>query len=300
MTTTPVKKIPTVGTLLESVIDYAGLFPPANLNLLQALQNYANAKVSKHSWILGRFLVPLPKLQEFEELALVKPIKIKWTLGVIVTGDPTSQVDEIKRFNDKWSKKAKIESIEISGLELSNIGPVTHHLPKGLETFFEVNPRSDLEAYLEAITAVGAFAKIRTGGITANAFPNKVTLCQFMMSCMRAQLPFKATAGLHHALTGHYPLTYKPDSARAPMYGFLNVLIAALLINLGKIGLGDANEILSESSPHAFKFSLDTLQWKDLSISNLEITKARQQFFKSFGSCSFEEPIVDLEALRIL
>ena len=299
MTTVQTNKISAVRTLLESIIDYAGLFPPAKLNLPQALQNYANAKVSKHGWILGRFLIPLPRLQEFEELALVKSLNMKWRLGVIVTNDPTSQVDEIKRFNDTWSEKATIESIEISGLELSEIGPVTHNLNKEVETFFEVSPKSNIEAYLKTITDVGAFAKIRTGGITANAFPDKFTLYQFMMSCTRAQLPFKATAGLHHALTGHYPLTYQPDSAQALMYGFLNVLMSALLINLGKIGLSDADKVLSESSLDAFKFASNKLQWKDLSISHSEITKARQ-LFRAFGSCSFEEPIVDLKALRIL
>lgn len=59
----------TIRFLLENLIDYAGLFPPAELTMAEAVRNYAAYRHSEHNWMLGRFIVPASRLQEFEQAA---------------------------------------------------------------------------------------------------------------------------------------------------------------------------------------------------------------------------------------
>ena len=51
--------------LLEEVIDYAGLFPPSQLSMQEAVVNYAAYRSGELGWMLGRFVVPTARLDEF-------------------------------------------------------------------------------------------------------------------------------------------------------------------------------------------------------------------------------------------
>ena len=51
--------------LLDGLIDYAGLFPPAKLPMGDAVRNYAAYLRSEHEWMLGRFICPVSRLEEF-------------------------------------------------------------------------------------------------------------------------------------------------------------------------------------------------------------------------------------------
>ena len=48
--------------LLEGVFDYAGLFPPARLDMAETVRNYARYLDDEHAWMLGRFIVPTARL----------------------------------------------------------------------------------------------------------------------------------------------------------------------------------------------------------------------------------------------
>jgi hypothetical protein len=142
---------------------------------------------------------------------------------------------------------------------------------------------------------VGAFAKIRTGGLVASAIPSSPDLMEFMTQCRRLSTAFKATAGLHHPLGGNHRLTYASDSPSARMYGFLNVLFAACWLRQGgsrEIALA----ALEETDPQAFSWT-DSGSWKDHSVDANQIVAARRSFIHSFGSCSFVEPVEELETL---
>jgi hypothetical protein len=143
---------------------------------------------------------------------------------------------------------------------------------------------------------VGARAKIRTGGVVADAFPTSREIVAFIASCQRESVPFKATAGLHHPLRGSYRLTYEANSSIATMYGFLNVFLAAALVYSGR-SEETARSVLEESDPAAFTFTDNAIIWRDLEVDVNQITKFRSSFGISFGSCSFREPIDELAAL---
>jgi hypothetical protein len=84
------------------------------------------------------------------------------------------------------------------------------------------------------------------------------------------------------------------------MHGFLNVVIAAAMLHWQKVTPEEALEVLEEPSVEGFQFKEESITWRDRQLSIAQIEEARQQFFRSFGSCSFQEPINDLKQLKLL
>ena len=147
--------------------------------------------------------------------------------------------------------------------------------------------------------SAGARAKIRTGGITPEAFPRAAEIAKFLLTCAEHNVPFKATAGLHHPLRCHRPLTYSPDGPSGWMFGFLNVFLAAALARQG-LSQDLLEQLLLEESPRALQLSDAQITWAGHTLNVEEIAAARREFAISFGSCSFEEPVADLKSLGLL
>jgi hypothetical protein len=153
------------------------------------------------------------------------------------------------------------------------------------------------EAPLEHVT--GAFAKVRTGGLTPDAIPEPEAVADFLYRAAQRRIPFKATAGLHHPIRSLRPLTYAADSPGAAMHGFINVFAAAAFA-WHDAGSNLLVAILTEQDARAFGFADDELRWRGRRLSCAQIQIARREFAHSFGSCSFEEPIADLHEIGYL
>ncbi|BAY23624.1 hypothetical protein NIES2100_34160 [Calothrix sp. NIES-2100] len=290
--------------LLSSVVDYAGLFPPAKLELQPAMANYAQYQTSPYNWMLGRFILPISRLQEFEQLLPEYPTQ--WPLSIIITKDVKDAMSDDKPrsvyalLQSLNNPKIAITSLEFPPLPPTEIAKILPLLPAEVESFFEIPFNSDLQSYLSVLQQTRAAAKIRTGGVTVDAFPSITQLCQSIFAFAAAQIPFKATAGLHHPLLSKHPVTTEPNSPVALMQGFLNVAVLAALAYQQKLTPEIALELLQESSTDNFHFTSDRLSWKNYHLNIAEIQSARKNFFRSFGSCSFQEPIDDLKELKLL
>lgn len=149
---------------------------------------------------------------------------------------------------------------------------------------------------LDAVQRAGCFAKLRTGGVKPEAIPSVEDVAAFIRACADRRLGFKATAGLHHPVRAVQPLTYEPAPPRAVMHGFLNVFLAAAFAWHGD---RDIEPVLAETDPTAFRFD-DRAHWRNRSLDAAQVHAARMDFAHAFGSCSFEEPVRDLEALGLL
>ena len=172
-------------------------------------------------------------------------------------------------------------------------------LQQQVETLETKLPRKlSLPTYCEAPLHCinGAFAKVRTGGLTPNAIPMPAEIAEFLCDAAARRVPFKATAGLHHPIRGRHPLTYAADSPQAIMHGFINVFVAAAFAWQGIDGAAVVG-VLQECDPQSFEFLDDALTWRGRHLKTKQIAAARRDFAHSFGSCSFEEPISDLKAL---
>ncbi len=294
--------------LLENLIDYAGLFPPADLPMAEAVKNYALYLHSEHSWMLGKFIVPTARLEEFEQAAAsCWPSDGKnggWKLSALGGANLQDDLANINRFNHRrtvgeTAAAVIIDTIELKASTVAEIESAMRVMHPTLTCFIEIPIAQDPTELIQAIGEHGAFAKVRTGGVTADAFPSSQNLARFIAACAEEDVAFKATAGLHHPLRSVNRLTYQPDSASAMMHGFLNVFLAAAFAQNGLV-TEQLTEILEETSPEAFRFEEGYVYWKDEMLVVGHLRNARHLFSISFGSCSFTEPIEDLQRLQLL
>ena len=295
--------------LLRDLIDYAGLFPPASLAMAPSVANYDAYSRSEWSWILGRFVVPVARLAEFEEAFAGLPALTPgtgftiWRLSVLLGADPAADVARIREFNARLAssssgRRSVVESVEVKVASSEEVKRLSGIIPAELATYFEV-PLSSCGECIPAVAGCGRRAKIRTGGETADKFPAPENVVEFIRLCAAADVAFKATAGLHHPLRSVHRFTYQPDSPSGVMHGFVNVFLAAAFLRAG-METKFAVQLLDEQSADAFHFSADGVGWRQHRLSQGEIAAARRSFAVSFGSCSFTEPIDDLKSLRLL
>ncbi len=291
--------------LLDGLVDYAGLFPPASEDMLPALESYASYLASSDRRALGRFIVPLRRLKELEDagggLFPRGPDSEPWRLSVLVVDDVLTAGEEILNFNRRHSSGAHagyvvIEVAELKASTVAEIESQHGELPRSLISYFEIPTKGDVSPLIEALGRSGSRAKIRTGAVTPEAFPPAQEIIDFISICRREKVPFKATAGLHHPIRGTYRLTYESDAPTGKMYGFLNVFMAATLVYAGESD-DTALAVLQEEDPSAFSFADDVIAWRDKRIDADQIEAARADFALSFGSCSFREPIDEIESL---
>lgn len=276
-----------IGALMGHAIDYAGVFPPAQLSVADALAEYARVRDSAHGWMLGAFVVGSDRLDDVRTSTI--------PLSVVIKDASPDALAATRRA----AQRLTIAALEYPPLPAADI-PVVAAAAASPHTrlFFEV-ALQDLESALDAIAAAGAFAKLRTGGVNASAFPDAAVIDHFFRACVARQVPGKATAGLHHAYGGTYPLTYEKHSATSRMYGFVNVLGAAALVYLGAPA-HDVMALLTEPSPKAVTISADALSWRGYRVGVADLQAVRRTLFLSFGSCSAQEPIDDLVRMQFL
>src|SRR5262245_46170681 len=297
--------------LLLGLIDYAGLFPPAALDMPAAAREYAEYRESEYRWALGRFVIPVARLDEFEKAAEgVLPDGRRegnelWRLSALGGGDLSSDMNRIAEFNQKYAALdsaggvAIIDTIEIKAERPADIENAMRLMPAKLTPYFEIPVGDDPAELIKNIAEFEARTKVRTGGVTAEAFPSSFNLARFIKICAEEDVPFKATAGLHHPLRSVNKLTYAPDSASAMMHGFLNVFLAAAFAQNG-MDVDRLVELLEEKSAEAFQFDSGGVTWRDEMVVRGQLRNTRSLLAIAFGSCSFEEPIEDLKKIGLL
>jgi len=287
--------------LLYGIIDYAGLFPPAGLDMAPAVAEYAEHRAGPHRWALGRFVAPAGRLEELGRAAerCFPSAGEPWRVSALLGADLTADLAAVRRFNDAHRGRAVADAVELKAATPGAIGLALDSIGTWLDSYVELPVQPEPGPLIRAAGERGARVKIRTGGVTADAFPTPAELLRFVRASVDARVPFKATAGLHHPLRGSYPLTYAPGSERAPMYGFLNVFLTAAFVAQG-MSDDAAAALLVESSAPAFRFSDAAVEWRGRSLGEPELARARREVATSFGSCSFREPIADLQSLGLL
>ncbi len=250
---------PALRALIENLIDYAGLFPPASVSLDTALTNYDEYRNSDHAWMLRWFVVGDAQCANV----------------------PTAYDGRLSILNSTNDKRAA--AIETNAISNSKQPVYCEVATNNLQMLEEVKRSSN-------------FAKIRTGGVKPEAIPATADVAAFINACADLKLAFKATAGLHHPIRAEYPLTYEDNAPRAVMHGFLNVLMASMFAWQGERHI---EPILAETDAQAFYFD-DHAHWRNQSIDEKQIKEGRANFMHAIGSCSFDEPVHELQALGLL
>lgn len=296
--------------LLERSIDYAGMFPPCALELDPALANQARYVQLPDSWMLQAFVLPVAQFDAAKEfLPRFDPAH---PLRISALGPKTENAAAFREALVKT--QAAIESLSAHNIDLVEISQLEMFLPADADAALLDGARSllgDLPAFWEAPAdraertiavlaehnsnaAVPTFGyKMRTGGVTADAFPTLAEIAIALVTPATQQVPIKFTAGLHH------PLRQYRDEVQTKMHGFLNVLGAAVLAAEHRWDAGQAAAMLEDEEAGSFQFEDEFFAWREWKI-DCERLKERRRCVTSFGSCSFDEPREDLRALKLL
>jgi hypothetical protein len=293
---------------LQQILDYAGLFPPAQLSLEESFANYRAYLGTEYNWMLSKFVCPAGIIDELARL--LQPDRPGINISVLVSEDIKADISRISGFIQAHPKST-IETVELKISETLLEGP--ENVKGFLENtsgyilseckfvkniFFEVPLLPDWKSYLEPIVSALAAAncsfKLRTGSTDPSVNPPSEQIASVINTCNAAGVKLKFTAGLHHPFRSTDPET------GTVMHGFLNVFCAAVLAH--EAGMTDEELIylLDDFRPEHFSFSDTELTWFEYTAPVGKIEKARKDFVISFGSCSFEEPINDLKSYGLL
>jgi hypothetical protein len=301
-----------VRAAFAQLIDYAGLFPPAQLPMAQAALEYAAARDGAYAWVLGRFIVPAARI---EELAAHRPdFELSVIANVTVSaghdtgrwiGDIAALLSQLAAMRDRGVRIAALEvplprlraARETYHATIGQLGAALdacglRALPVYVEMPRDARWLDELADATAAAKRAGLGAKVRCGGMEATAYPSVAELAAFVRHSTEAGTPFKATAGLHH------PVRHHNAAAGVTMHGFLNLLAAAAFA--AQAGDAVLEAILSEEDAAAFRFDERGFAWRDLRIATAELERVRREAFVGYGSCSFSEPVEDLRTLGIL
>ena len=262
--------------LLGRLIDHAALFPPASMDMPDAIEADRRARASEHAWILGRFICPASRLGQ---LPRETP-----RLSVVLDGGEA----DLEAVRDARTAGREVELVE------AKIDPawvpdtqelVRTKLGAEVDAFWELEPGRGLRGAVAAVREARAGAKIRCGGTT---LPSVEEVAAFVAACRDAGVRFKATAGLHHAIrTGD-------------RHGFLNLLAAAVLAFTNGLSEQELVPLLAEEDAAAFAVDAGGLSVRGHRAGAQAIAEARAELFVAYGSCSFSEPVEDLTELGLL
>jgi len=276
-----------VEALIRGAIDYAGLFPPAGLDLEATVRNYAAYRARCDAWALGRLVLPAAKLAEF---ANRWPQHVsEWPISLLLGADYDT---EMRLAVDVG---LQLDVVECRPMKLEDIAAIRRRMPRDGSLFVESPVGCALQELIAAIANARACAKIRTGGVVAEGIPASSSVAAFLAACAGHDVRLKATAGLHHAIRGEYRLTYEPDSPIAHMHGFVNFFVAAMAAREGSKEC-EVEEILNDREHGNFTAGVEELGWRERGFS-WQVIQEMRKFAISFGSCSFEEPMQEMRGM---
>ncbi len=278
---------PTVPLVFAGLIDDAAVFPPGNAPLPEAVAAHRLHRKEWYASMVGPLLVPSSAIDAGE---LNPPIDPDEVLAVGLIGD-TGMVGLRSAAAAVPACGARLSQIEIAVAKRGE-----DPMP-GLTQLFDAARELDVDAFAEIpltwgllaaldrtaeARANGTFvaAKFRTGGLAAELFPTPMELAAVICACRDRELPFKLTAGLHHAIRHNDPETGFTH------HGFVNVLAATLVADNGAEVI-EVAEQLSSTDP----------------IPLIEVLRphlsAERPLWTGFGSCSIPEPLADLARLGL-
>ncbi len=299
--------------LFERLIDDAGLFPPAVLPMRSALRAHARHGESAYWWVAGRFVVAASRLDELvaARSAADGPLDLSVVLD---SGASGAKGDTVRADLHRIDRLAGLDGVTVSSLEarLPNVALDTAATARILADIVERYPSAEIAFWYEsdydggwksapesrltvlanargvAPANVTLGAKVRCGGAAAGATPSVDDLAAFLVAAHTHDVPWKATAGLHH-----------PVRSEAGAHGFLNLFFAGAALHAGALDAARVADVLGETDPRAFVVDPAHAAWRDVRLEPEQIAAARARCV-AFGSCSFDEPVNDLRELGIL
>jgi hypothetical protein len=265
--------------LFDRLLDDAAVFPPGNLPLADAVPAHGRHTRAPYADVVGAFVLAAKDLGALGAIAEPLPA------GSL----PLSLTAPLPEVAPALQQAAAIPAVRLVGLEVTvpegvaveQVVPALATVPAEAEVFVEIPRDARREPLLAALSGTRLLAKFRTGGVRADLYPDEEELAESVAAAVRAGVPFKATAGLHHAVRNTDPAT------GFEQHGFLNLLAAADAAGRGA-GPDELVALLAERDPERVADGVRLL--------GPEV----RETFRSFGTCSINEPVGELVALDLL
>lgn len=241
-------------TSFDAFLDDAAVFPPGSADLAEAVAAHVARRTSASGRLVGPFVCPAERLDDLVALPGADGLQV-----AVVASAPFTVPAGVS-----------VACVETRVADL----PV----PPGVRRVVEVGWDRPLDA------PSGVLVKLRTGGADAAAIPAPEVLATALARLVRAERPFKLTAGLHR-------LVRAVDPADGLLHhGFGNVLLTVDAVLAGG----------SDADAAATLARTDAGVGADLVALGPGRLAAARSFFTSFGTCSIDEPTTDLAALGLL
>ncbi|MBZ0265095.1 hypothetical protein K8I28_10535 [bacterium] len=326
----------TLKVFLTELIDYAGLFPPANLQLSEAFPKYLAYIQGLDAWMMSRFIIPTARLIELgDNHGTLFPENA--TLHFSGLGKPSknsedyfnnlsSSLTEIRTFHQRFPNRVQVDFFEVKlpgdvierardeeirELLEKSADMIDDQAPGLLNPFYEIDFLQNWRDGVDATTKALAAHNVTTDG---NWTHSKSRRAGFKLRCggIKAemfpsleQVAYSLEEVISHDLSFkataglHHPIRHYNESVQTKMHGFFNVFGAAVLGAILELKEEKLHKILQDEQASSFVFKKDSFSWKDLSITVEQLETARQKCGLSFGSCSFDEPRDDLKELGL-
>ncbi|MFG2730374.1 hypothetical protein [Streptomyces canus] len=266
----------------HGLIDDAALFPPEELPMSEAVPAHFTHRQQWYADLAGPFVVPATRLLQLSRESAGRPIRVNLT----VPGGPpalAAALQDLQRY----------PGVQLAGLEIpvadsapgDLVAQLDRRLPPETKAYVEIPADGRAAAAVDFLIGSRHQAKLRTGGTVADAFPTEDDLAVAIMACAARGVPFKCTAGLHHAI----PHTDRQTGFEH--HGFLNVLLATAAALDGASHTA-VTGLLAERNA-------ETVAAKARALTDHGLTAVRHMF-TSIGSCSIHDPLDDLISLGLL
>jgi hypothetical protein len=295
-----------VPPLLVGLLDDAAMFPPRGASLVDALADHRTLRTAWYAPLIGPLLVPADDVGSLwaqlrrEAADGARPPEAAGETDVGGAGDgagpPRLGIGLVGPLTVVAGALAAAgDQVEVCQIEAPVAKRGEDPMPgirgflavaNGLTGYAEVPLTWGLLAALDALAEARSGGqrvapKFRTGGLAAELFPTPVELAAVICACRDRALPFKLTAGLHHALRHTDPETGFLH------HGFLNVLAGALTAAEGAEA-ADVAEVLATTD----------------AVPLVEAVRARldldRPLWIGYGTCSVDEPLDDMRRLGLL
>jgi hypothetical protein len=282
--------------LFGRLFDDASLFPPGDLPMRAAVAGHQRHGSAWYRDLTGPFVCPQTRLGELGAALTAANIP-EIDLALVVTGGAAA----VAAATDSVAAdpRLRLRAIEVPASPASGAGHSARDVAAALDgallagaaCYIEIpagflTDQAAADAVLALIDGRGYRVKLRTGGLTAAAFPDESTLAACLTAVTTRRVPFKCTAGLHHAVR------HTADTGtKLEQHGFLNVLLAVGAAVAG----ADPRHVaaaLAQRDPAVVVEQILAL--------DADTTAEIRSMFTSFGTCSTDEPIADLTSLGVL
>ncbi|MCH7905755.1 MAG: hypothetical protein IH944_14460 [Armatimonadetes bacterium] len=296
--------------LINQPIDYAGLFPPASLDMRSAIEAYRSVTESDSAWIVNRFVIAGSQLADgaaiWSEMREETDDRVPATVVCKSLTTGATALESLE--NEQRLIRDQVGCFDFSAMEIRlPLGDEFAGCAGALRKSYKWFAEREIDVYVElswgedmneamaelASTIDGVGFKARLGGVKKEQFPSVDQVAAFISEVAGLEAPFKFTAGLHE------PVRYYDKELDCYHHGFINVFVASALAMIQHATPAEVRQILEIEDGIQFRFTDQAVESPAGSLSLKDIDEW-WLYFGGYGSCTYEEPIEGLKKLGLI